>query len=51
MDDSDIIPHRNEYLISDNMLPVRKHQAQEEIMQLEREFAGLVYFQRNLEKD
>lgn len=49
--DNDIIPHKNHYLFSDDMLPVRKHQAYEEVLELEKRMAGTVYYQRCLEKN
>ena len=44
-----ITPHNNEYLFSDDMIPVRKHQAYEEVLQFEKEFAGVIYYQRGKE--
>ncbi len=49
--DNDMIPHRNHYLFSDDMLPVRKHQAYDEVFMLEKQMAGAIYYQRCLEKD
>ena len=42
--------HRNEYLFSDDLLPVQKHQAYDEILQFEKEFAAVIYAQRYHDK-
>lgn len=42
--------YRNDYLFSDLMLPVRKSQAAEELLHLEKEFAALIYTERYLIK-
>lgn len=42
--------HKNDYLFSDDMLPVRKQQAFEDFLRLEKEFAALIYAQRYLDK-
>jgi hypothetical protein len=49
-DDSRIFTYRNDFLVSDNMLPVRKHQAMEELINIEKEFAAVIYAQRYLDK-
>lgn len=41
--------HRNDYLVSDNMLPVRQHQAYDELMTLKREFGASLRAQRDKE--
>ena len=46
-----LTPHKNDFLVSDEMLPVRKHQAMDEILQLENQLAGAIYYQRCLEKN
>ena len=51
MGNNGIIQHKNEYLFSDELLPIRQHQAYDEVLQKERELAGSVYYQRCLEKD
>ena len=51
MNEKDIMfPHRNDYLFSDLMLPVRKQQAFDELLKLEKEFAALIYTERYLIK-
>jgi len=45
-----MILYRNDYLFSDLMLPVRKNQAAEEFLKLEKEFAAVIYAQRYLDK-
>jgi len=42
--------HKNEFLFSDLMIPTRKHQAYEEMLDLEKRFAGEIYYQRCLDK-
>lgn len=42
--------YRNDYLFSDELLPVRKHQAVEEMLHLEKEFAALIYAERYFDK-
>ncbi|KKK43618.1 hypothetical protein LCGC14_0471610 [marine sediment metagenome] len=46
-----MISFRNDYLFSDDLLPVQKHQAHEEILQIEKEFASIIYYQRCKERD
>lgn len=45
-----MVLYRNDYLFSDVILPVRKHQATEELLTLEKEFAALIYVERYLDK-
>lgn len=47
---TDMTHHKNEFLFSDLMIPVRQHQAYEEMLDLEKEFAGSIYYQRCLDK-
>ena len=47
---TDMVSYRNEFLFSDILLPVRNHQAYDEMLQLEKEFAGTIYYQRCLDK-
>ena len=51
MEDNDITSYKNDYLFSDNIIPVRKHQLTEELLQLENRLAGEIYYQRCLEKN
>ena len=52
MDNKDfmLIPHRNDYLFSDNMRPVQQHQAFEELILFEKRFAAEIYAQRYHDK-
>lgn len=45
-----ITPYKNDYLFSDHMIPVRRNQAYEEMLDLEKRFAGEIYYQRCLDK-
>ena len=47
---SEMTHHKNEFLFSDLMIPTRKHQAYEEMLDLEKRFAGEIYYQRCLDK-
>jgi len=47
---SDMTHHKNEFLFSDLITPVRQHQAYEEMLDFEKEFAGAIYYQRCLDK-
>ncbi len=47
---SDMISHKSEFLFSDMITPVRQHQAYEEMLNFEKEFAGSIYYQRCLDK-
>ena len=47
---ADMTHHKNEFLFSDLMTPTRKHQAYEEMLNIEKEFAGSIYYQRCLDK-
>ena len=51
MKDDDIIPYRNDFLFSDEILPIRKHQLTDELLQLENRLAGTIYYQRCKEKN
>lgn len=42
--------YNGEYLVDKNMLPVRKHQAEEEILKKEKELASLIYFEKDKEQ-
>ena len=42
-----MIAYRNEYLISDTMIPTRSHQAYEELLQFQKEYASMIYFQKD----
>lgn len=44
-----MISYRGEYLVSDEMLPVRNHQIYEEILTFQKELAGAIYYQRDRE--
>jgi len=46
----ELVSFNNEYLVSDEILPVRKHQAYEDLLKLEKEFASLIYIQRIQER-
>lgn len=49
--DGSMISHRNDYLFSDELLPVQRHQMMEELLQFERELAGCLYLQKDKERD
>lgn len=40
---------RNDYIVSDNMLPVRQHQANDELMKLKKELGASLRLQRDRE--
>ena len=42
-----MISFKNEYLITDEILPVRNHQAYEELMKFQKEFASEIYIQKD----
>lgn len=44
-----LIPYKNDYLVSDELLPVQKHQAEEELLQKERVLGALLRLQRDME--
>ena len=44
-----LILYKNDYLVSDELLPVQKHQAEEEILQKERALEALLRSQRDME--
>jgi hypothetical protein len=40
---------RNEYLFSDDILPVRNHQAYDEMLMFQKRFAADIYYQKDLD--
>lgn len=49
--DGGMISYRNDYLFSDELLPVQQHQATEELLMFEKELAHYIYHQRDKERD
>lgn len=45
-----LVRHRNDFIVKPDMIPIRMHQAQEEILQLEKDLASLIYSQKDLER-
>ena len=48
--DGSMVSYRNDYLFSDELLPVQRHQAMEELLQYERELAGYLYLQKDQDR-
>ena len=48
-DDFLLLSNYGIYIVSSTILPVRKHQAEEEILKKEKELASLIYYKRDNE--
>lgn len=44
-----LIRHKNEFLVSEHLIPTRRHQIQEELLEKEKDLASLIYMQRDRE--
>lgn len=44
-----LIRHKNDFIVTDNMIPVRQHQASDELMKLRREMGTIHRSQRDKE--
>ena len=42
-----MMSYKGAYIVSDEMLPVRNHQIYEELLQFQKEFAGMIYYQKD----
>ncbi len=41
---------RNDFLVNYEMTPTQQHQVYEELLQLEKEYASVIYFQKDLDR-